>query len=86
MVEPKNQGRGFMSMTIDEALAYSPNDTFGLVTTVEKARDQCMRFGFEVVSSFPGGKGRVACDGLPPAPGVQCYSGLLLRLLYNLFG
>lgn len=78
-IEPKNQHRGFMRLLMDDAFAHAPNDTFTLAATTEHSKKLFFRFGFEVLSPYRLGRGRVSSDGLRDEntdlrAGVECFA------------
>ncbi|KAJ6608898.1 acyl-CoA N-acyltransferase [Mycena sp. CBHHK59/15] len=63
-VDPEFQGKGYMSMLLQEAFKHAPNATFTLEATTPRSRDVYKHFGFEVVKEVTVGKGKVDALGV----------------------
>ncbi|KAF7340803.1 N-acetyltransferase domain-containing protein [Mycena sanguinolenta] len=61
-VDPDFQGKGYMSMLLQEAFKHAPDATFTLEATTPRSRDVYKHYAFEVVREVVVGKGKV--DGL----------------------
>ncbi|KAF7332826.1 Acyl-CoA N-acyltransferase [Mycena venus] len=63
-VDPEFQGKGFLSMLLQEAFQHAPNAVFTLEANTPRARDVYKRYGFEVVGEVIIGKGKVDALGV----------------------
>ncbi|TEB33900.1 hypothetical protein FA13DRAFT_118806 [Coprinellus micaceus] len=78
MIDPLSEHRGFMSLLMEDAFANGPNDSFTLVATTARLKDQYASFGYDLLSTYKVGEGKADCRGLPAsgkeAVGVDCYA------------
>ncbi|KAJ7885785.1 hypothetical protein B0H14DRAFT_2498778 [Mycena olivaceomarginata] len=80
-VDPEFQGKGFLSMLLEEAFQHAPDAVFTLEANTPRARDVYKRYGFEVVGEVTIGKGKVdelgvassgtAATGFPMYPMIK---------------
>ena len=83
MVDPLSEHRGFIALLMEDAFANGPNDSFTLVATTPRLKDQYASFGYDLLSTYKVGEGKVDCRGLPAsgkeAVGVDCYAMVKVR-------
>ncbi|KAJ7465793.1 hypothetical protein B0H11DRAFT_1870053 [Mycena galericulata] len=63
-VDPEFQGKGFLSMLLQEAFQHAPSAVFTLEANTPRARDVYKRYGFEVVGEVIIGEGKVDALGV----------------------
>ncbi|KAJ7776100.1 hypothetical protein B0H16DRAFT_1302442, partial [Mycena metata] len=63
-VDPDFQGRGYMSMLLQEAFRHDPNAPFTLEATTPRSQYMYKHYGFEVVKKIMMGKGKVDALGV----------------------
>ncbi|KAJ7278293.1 hypothetical protein C8J57DRAFT_1306389 [Mycena rebaudengoi] len=63
-VDPEFQGKGCMTILLQEAFKNAPDATFTLEATTPRSREVYKHFGFEVVNEVTVGKGKVNAHGL----------------------
>ena len=84
MVHPQSENRGCIPLIMEDAFANGPNDTFTLVATTPRSRDQYACFGYDILSTYKVGEGKVNSRGLPAsgkeAVGVDCYAMVKVRV------